>query len=79
MPSPSTTPSTPTGIVTTSLASPSVSDSDSDWTRHLQPVVIQPFVSEVGPSLSVPEKPIDIFKLFFTDDIMDLIVKESNR
>ena len=49
------------------------------WSDTLTPVTIQPFTSPVGPTIPIPESPIGIFKLFFTEDVLQAIVDESNR
>ena len=49
------------------------------WTNTLNPVTIQPFTSPVGPTVPIPESPVDVFDLFFTDDILQKTVEESNR
>ena len=42
-------------------------------------VDIQPFSSSVSPTFTVPDSPLDIFKHFFADDLVEHIVEESNR
>ena len=66
-------------------ASPHSSPSSSSpsqpatWTSTLKPVQIKPFNSPVGPTRAIPETPKEIFELFFTDDLMQQMVLESNR
>ena len=43
------------------------------------PVTIEQFTSSTGPTVDIPESPLDVFELFFSDDIMTDIVKETNR
>ena len=37
------------------------------------------FTSTTGPTVNIPESPLEVFKLFFSDDLLDSIVEESNR
>ena len=46
------------------------------WTDQLHPHTI---TSRVGPTTDIPESPIDVFELFFSEDLQEAIVKESNR
>ena len=41
----------------------------------LKPVTIEPFNSTVGPTSTISDSPVEVFDLFFTDDI----VEETNR
>ena len=51
------------------------------WTKKLTPPTINPFIppTPVGPTVPVPDQYRDVFKLFFTDELMELIRDESNR
>lgn len=49
------------------------------WTQSLQPVNIYPFQSQTGPTVSIPESPLEVFQLLFTRSLMQMIVDESNR
>ena len=49
------------------------------WSSRLTSISIQPFSSATGPTVAVPESPLDVFELFFPDDLVDFIVEESNR
>lgn len=49
------------------------------WTSTLKPVEVKPFNSPVGPTQAVPESPREVFELFFSDNLIQLIVTESNR
>ena len=40
---------------------------------------IQPFECLVGPNTLIPDNPLDIFKLFFTDEILEVIIDASNQ
>ena len=64
--------------------SPSSSMSDSPsppatWMSTLKPVEVKPFTSPVGPAIAIPESPREVFEMFFSDDLMKLMVTESNR
>jgi hypothetical protein len=43
------------------------------------PVLIKQFTSTTGPTVDIPLSPLEVFELFFTDDLLDMIVEESNR
>ena len=49
------------------------------WSESLIPVTINQFTSSTGPTVDIPESPLDVFDLFFSDDIMSEIVQETNR
>ena len=38
-----------------------------------------PFVGATGPSVPISRNPIDLFSLFFDDDVIGTIVRETNR
>ena len=48
------------------------------WTDQLQSITIRDFISRVGPTTDIPEAPIVVFELFFSDDLQEEIVRESN-
>ena len=50
-----------------------------EWSHNLIEVHIPLFTSQVGPIVDMPETPLGVFELFFTSEIMDDIVTESNR
>ena len=52
---------------------------DTEWAYHLHPIDIQPFECLVGPNTLIPDNPLDIFQLFFTDEILQVIVDASNQ
>ena len=41
--------------------------------------MIEEFTSRTGPTVNIPESPLEVFELFFSDDLLDIIVEESNR
>ena len=51
----------------------------SQWSKNFEPVTIYPFTSQSGPTITVPEEPINIFNIFFSDDLVQLMVSETNR
>ena len=51
----------------------------NDWTEDIQPVTIEAFNSPSGPTVSIPDSPRDIFNLFFTEELLEKIVEETNR
>ena len=51
----------------------------TSWTDQLQPVTIAAFTSHVGPTVPIPDTPLEVFELFFTPDLQEKIVVESNR
>ena len=48
------------------------------WSKILHSVPIHPFTSSVGPTFTITESPLDVFSHFFTDELIDEIVKQSN-
>ena len=49
------------------------------WSTNLEPHTIFPFTSSVGPTIPIPESPLEVFKLFFASTIMEVIVDQTNR
>ena len=69
-------------------ASPGSPDSSSNsfgspgstaWTATTTRIPIQPFTSPTGPIEDISEHPIEVFNLFFTPDLMEEIVRQSNE
>ena len=50
-----------------------------EWSEDLTPVHIPPFQSPFGPTLQIPDTPVSIFEMFFTSDILEVIVTQSNK
>ena len=48
------------------------------WTEWRTPVLVKQFTSTTGPTVNIPESPLEVFELFFSDDLLDIIVEESN-
>ena len=66
--------------------SPDSSGSDSSgspgsttWTPTTTHIPIQPFTSPTGPIEDISDHPMEVFDLFFTPDLMEEIVKQSNE
>lgn len=50
------------------------------WSMNLHNIMINPFTSAVGPTVTtIPQTPLGIFRLFFSSDLVETIVEESNR
>ena len=49
------------------------------WTTSLKSVNIEPFQSAVGPTVPIPDSPLEVFNLLFTTNLLQMIVDESNR
>ena len=60
----------------TPIAAPTASC--GNWSRTLSPIDIAPFVQPVGPTVPIPQSPVEVFNLFFTDEICTLIVEQTN-
>ena len=52
--------------------------SSGSWSRNLEPIDVAPFVEEVGPTVEIPGVPVDVFNLFFTDDLCSHITEQTN-
>ena len=62
-----------------SLSTPPLTHSTNtspNWSRNFESVTIQPFTTQTGPTINVPEDPINIFNI---DDLVQLMVLETNR
>ena len=49
------------------------------WTLTPSPVHVEPCTEPVGPTIPVSQDPLKMFSHFFDDEVMNLIVQESNR
>ena len=51
------------------------------WSSQLKRVTIKPFPSTslVGPTVFISTSPLEIFDLFFSSDLVSILVDESNR
>lgn len=63
-------------LVNTSPVYPTCSGT---WSSELSRVVVHPFTSTVGPTVEIPNSPLGVLQLFFTDELIENIVGESNR
>ena len=61
------------------LSSPGTATLPTSWSSSLMPLNIKDFTSSVGPTVAIPASPLEAFKLFFTTDLLERIVEESNR
>ena len=59
-------------------ASNSSQDPESTWSTTIKQLNIQPFTSPVGPIQDISSSPLEVFDLFFSPDLMERIVRESN-
>ena len=46
------------------------------WSEQLAPVTIKPFTCHVGPTVAIPDSPLEVSELFFTADLQQKIVDE---
>ena len=49
------------------------------WSTNASPVHVTPFNEQAGPKVPLPSDPLGLFSLFFDNDLISLIVKETNR
>lgn len=52
---------------------------ERDWSLQSSRVVVEPFSQHVGPTVNIPESPLDIFSLIFTPAVIEYVVCETNR
>lgn len=45
----------------------------------MEPVYVNDFLEPVGPAVTVPSSPLQVFRLFFTSTIIQMILVETNR
>lgn len=48
------------------------------WSSTLSPVSVHPFTERVGPTCVIPSSPVEVLGLFLIDDVVELIVEQSN-
>lgn len=48
------------------------------WSRDLTSVTVAPFVGETGPAVPISSDPMELFSLFFDDEVVSHIVTETN-
>ena len=75
-----TTPPNDDGLLDSSMNPGSDMDTDSEpeWTTTLKRNRINSFSSPVGPAVSISKSPSEVFQLYFTPELLDMIVKETN-
>ena len=59
-------------------ALPAAQSLPTSWSSQLRRIDIQPFSSPVGPTVTIPDSPLEVFRLFFPNNLVQLIVEESN-
>ena len=50
----------------------------STWSTQVNRLNLHDFLSPVGPTVDISSSPMDVFSLFFTQDLLEEIVKETN-
>ena len=50
-----------------------------EWLSEPSSVVVQPFMSDIGPTFQLTTIPTEVFLHFFTSQLIELIVQETNR
>ena len=51
----------------------------TEWSTQATPVVVTPCTELAGPRVPLPHDPLGIFSLFFNDNLVGMIVEETNR
>ena len=67
-----------TPAASSTATSSSSGDPDSTWSTTIKHLSIHPFTSPVGPTQDISSSPQEVFNLFFSPDLMERIVQESN-
>ena len=49
------------------------------WTETLTPITIKSFTKTAGPKVPIPQSAKEIFFLFFTPTLFELIVEQTNK
>ena len=49
-----------------------------EWSSTLHPITIDPFTSPVGPTVPISASPLEVLELFFSSDLLEEIVDQSN-
>lgn len=52
--------------------------SSGTLSKKLSPVVIAPFTQPVGPTVPIPTSELELFRLFYTNDICSFITEQTN-
>ena len=53
-------------------------EQETTWSTITKCLLIHPFTSPVGPTQDISSSPLEVFEQFFSPDLMERIVKESN-
>ncbi len=70
----------PTRAASQTRSSRSVGEENRDgWSSEHSEVTVQPFTRDVGPTFQLSAVPMEVFLEFFTPELIDHIVQESNR
>ena len=51
----------------------------TEWSTQATPVVVTPCTEQAGPRVPLPHEPLGIFSLFFDDNLVGMIVEETNQ
>ena len=54
------------------------SSSASSWSSNTSPIIVQPFSRPVGPAVALSACILELFKIFFTPELINLIVEQTN-
>ena len=54
-------------------------DNITEWSTQATPVVVTPCTELAGPTVPLPHDPLGIFSLYFDDNLVGMIVEETNR
>ena len=49
------------------------------WSRNLTNINVPKFEALIGPTTIIPSSPLDIFQLFFSNELLEDVVNTSNR
>lgn len=50
-----------------------------EWLTSPSPITVESFTGTSGPAVSISSDPMELFSLFFDDNVIALIVRETNR
>ena len=54
-------------------------ESNDEWSKEPSDVTVQPFTMDVGPTFELSADRTEVFLHFFTPQLIDFIVQETNR
>ena len=52
---------------------------ETPWTTPLSDIAVNSFTSHTGPNVAIPDTPIEVFQLFYTDQIFEEMVFQTNE